>query len=182
MLSDFELEQSEDGGAWTTVAAAVTEQWAHRPVQPGHAYRYRVTAVDNGSESLPATSPSYVTSRYSESNGQVEYSGTWSTRHSPVFWGGAAKRAVKEGSTAWITFTGRSVAWVARMGPNRGKAKVFVNGTKVATVDLYSSTFRDQRVVWVGNWSRAASRKVTIRVLGTAGRPRVDLDAFVPAR
>ena len=38
-----------------------------------------------------------------------------------------------------------------------------------------------QRVVWVGSWTTAISRKVTIRVAGTTGRPRIDLDALVTA-
>jgi len=58
---------------------------------------------------------------------------------------------------------------------------VLVNGVKVATVDLYSTTARHQQVVWAGSWASATSRTITIRVLGTSGRPRVDLDAFVTA-
>lgn len=69
----------------------------------------------------------------------------------------------------------------ARTGPDRGKAQIFVNGTKVATVDLYSATARPQRIVWAGNWSTTARRTITIRVVGTSGRPRIDLDAFVTA-
>jgi hypothetical protein len=36
-------------------------------------------------------------------------------------------------------------------------------------------------VVWVGSWTTAASRTITIRVAGTASRPRIDLDALVTA-
>jgi hypothetical protein len=80
-----------------------------------------------------------------------------------------------------MTFTGRSVAWVARTGPNRGVATVYVNGTKFATVDLYSPAYGNQRVVWARNWSTSAARTITIRVAGTSGRPLVDLDALVTA-
>jgi hypothetical protein len=65
---------------------------------------------------------------------------------------------------------------VARRGPTRGKAEVFVNGTKVATVDLSASSYQNQRVVWSMSWSSVATRTVTIRVVGTSGRPWVDLD------
>ena len=66
-------------------------------------------------------------------------------------------------------------------GPTRGKAEVFVNGAKVATIDLYSATSAHQKVVWVGSYTSAAARTVSIRVLATAGHPRVDLDGFVTA-
>ena len=78
-----------------------------------------------------------------------------------------------------MTFTGRSIAWVARKGPTYGKATVYVNGVKVATIDLYASSYQNQRVVWAANWSTTASRTITILVSGTTGRPRVDLDALV---
>jgi hypothetical protein len=48
----------------------------------------------------------------------------------------------------------------------------------LATVDLYSATQQSQRVVWGGVWSTSATRTITIKVLATAGRPRVDVDGF----
>ena len=83
------------------------------------------------------------------------------------------------GARASFTFTWKTFVWVARRGPTRGKAEILVNGTKVATVDLYASAYQNQRIVWTKAWSTSAKRTVTIRVLGTSGRPRVDLDAIV---
>ena len=68
------------------------------------------------------------------------------------------------------------MAWIGR---SRGKAEVLVNGVVVATIDLDSRHVVARRVVWVGQWSTAVTRTITIRVLGTSGRPRVDLDALV---
>jgi hypothetical protein len=48
-----------------------------------------------------------------------------------------------------------------------------------ATVDLYSATTLRQRIVWSANYSTSATRTVTIKVLGTSGRPRVDVDGFI---
>ena len=50
-----------------------------------------------------------------------------STR-SNAYWGGVAKRSSSAGARALITFTGRSIAWVARKGPSYGKATLYVNG------------------------------------------------------
>jgi hypothetical protein len=33
--------------------------------------------------------------------------------------------------------------------------------------------------VWVGSWTTTASRKVSIKLLGTKTRPRVDVDALI---
>jgi len=61
----------------------------------------------------------------------------------------------------------------------RGKANVYVNDVYKTTVDLYSATTLKQRVVWSANYSTSATRTITIKVLGTAGRPRVDIDGFI---
>jgi hypothetical protein len=78
-----------------------------------------------------------------------------------------------------MSFTGRSIEWVSRKGPARGKAQIYINGVLKATVDLYASSYQNQRVVWAANYSTSTTRTISIRVLGTSGRPRVDLDAFV---
>ena len=179
-LAGYTLDRSVDGGPWTGVGTDIPGTSVIGLVTAGHTYRHRVTAVDvEAHESLPAIGPTTRVAVYSEANGRVSYAGSWSTLKSAVFWGSAARTSTRAGATASITFTGRSIAWVARSGPDRGKAEVYVNGTKVATVDLYSKTYQRQRIAWAGSWSSSASRKVTIRVVGTKGHPRVDIDAFV---
>ena len=44
---------------------------------------------------------------------------------------------------------------------------------------LYASAVAFQRLAWTQNWATGASHTVMIRALGTAGRPRVDLDAVI---
>jgi hypothetical protein len=181
-IARYELAQQTDGGAWTTVSTTLTAPTIDRALAAEHTYAFRVRAFDKaGNIGAWATGPQVHVARFSEGNVRVTYGGTWSTVASSVYWGGAAKKATATGATASITFTGRSVAWVARTGPDRCKAEIIIDGIKVATVDLYSATFQNQRVVWVGSWTSSVSRKVTVRVLGTSGRPRVDLDAYVTA-
>ena len=68
---------------------------------------------------------------------------------------------------------------MAQVGPDRGTASVYVNGVKVSTVNLRASTAQALRVAWKASWTSSASRTVKIVVDGTAGHPRVDLDALV---
>jgi hypothetical protein len=128
-----------------------------------------------------ATGATFRVSRFSEINTRVTYTGTWALSKSTAFWGGQVKAATKLDARASFRFTGRSVAWVTSTGPTRGKAEVFINGSRVATIDLYSATAVNRKVVWVGSSATAVDRTIMIRVLGTSGRPRVDLDAFVSA-
>ena len=181
-IARYELLQSTDGGAWTTVSTTLTAPTADRSLASLHTYRFRVRAVDKaGNVGAWVFGPTFRLSRYSEFNSAIAYSGSWSTVSSPLYWGGAARRSGTAGARATLSFTGRSVAWVARTGPNRGVATVYVNGTKVDTIDLYAPAYGNQRVVWARNWSSSAARTVTIRVAGSPGRPLVDIDAFVTA-
>jgi hypothetical protein len=181
-IARYELEQSTDSGAWTTVSTALTSATLDRPLAPQHTYRFRVRAVDNADNvGAWATGSSFGLTRYSETNSRIRYSGTWTLARSSVYWGGQAKRSSSTGAKASITVTARTVEWVARKGPTYGKAQVYVNGVLKATVDLYASTYQNQRVAWSYTWSSSTSRTITIKVLGTSGRPRVDLDAIVAA-
>jgi hypothetical protein len=49
----------------------------------------------------------------------------------------------------------------------------------VDTVSLNAPSTGYQRVIASLSWSTAASRKIKIVVVGTAGHPRVNIDAFV---
>lgn len=181
-VARYEVAQEMDGGAWTTISSAIATRTLDRGLAPGHAYRFRVRPVDRaGNVGAWVTGPRFDLTRYQESSGRITYSGSWRTATSSGFWGGAARRSSTAGAKASITFSGRSAAWVGTVGPDRGKAAVYVNGNRVATIDLYAATMATRRVVWAANWSTSASRKITIRVLGTAGRPRVDLDAIITA-
>jgi hypothetical protein len=56
---------------------------------------------------------------------------------------------------------------------------VYVDGTKVATVDLKSSTTLYRQAIWTKSWAGSAQHKVKIVVVGTSGRPTVTTDGLV---
>ena len=149
---------------------------------PGHKYLYLIEATDDGDNTTIATGPTRTLTRYTEKSSAIQYSGTWRTDANTAYWGGAARVSATAGAQARFTFTGRSVALVARRTPARGMAAIYVNGSKVATIDLYAPTSLDRQVVWSMDWSTSAARTVTVRVLGTPGRARFDLDGFVTVR
>jgi hypothetical protein len=78
------------------------------------------------------------------------------------------------GSTASFTFTGTKISYIFPTFSNRGHARITIDGSEVASINLYSPT-----LLWQQMWDSAtlsnASHIITITVLdGT-----VDLDAFV---
>ncbi|HYS36180.1 MAG TPA: hypothetical protein VEO01_11170, partial [Pseudonocardiaceae bacterium] len=183
-VAGYQVEQSTDGGAWArlTLASPLTTA-AVRSLAAGHSYQYRTRAVDraglgSGWQYGPVLHPAL----YQETTTALAWSGTWSRYAVTGASGGYVRGSTQ--ALAWARFTAsaRSVGWVAVRGPSRGKATVYVDGVLAGTVDLYASTVQPARIVFVRSWSATGTHAVTVRVKGTAGRPRVEVDAFVLLR
>jgi hypothetical protein len=179
-VARYELAQSTDGHAYGTVSTTLTSPSITRGISPGHTYRFRVRPVDKaGNTGIWAYGTSLALSAVQESSWRIAWSGTWRSGASTGYWGGRARYATSSGAKATIRITGRSFAWVAPVGPTRGSARIYVNGALVRTVSLYATTSSARRVVFATSWPTSAPRTVVIRVSGTAGHPRVDLDALI---
>jgi hypothetical protein len=109
----------------------------------------------------------------------VRYSAGWQTALDPSASGGTTHFASAYGASAKLDFTGRSVAWVAPVGGLRGKARIYIDGVAAARVDLGAGTAQPRRIVFARNWTAVGAHSIRIKVLGTLGRPRVDLDGLV---
>ena len=59
-----------------------------------------------------------------------------------------------------------------------GSARVLVDGRSVGTVSLHATTSQPRRVVFSHAFATTGTHRVAIRVVGTAGHPRVDVDGF----
>ncbi|HUG49273.1 MAG TPA: SpoIID/LytB domain-containing protein [Candidatus Limnocylindria bacterium] len=93
--------------------------------------------------------------------------------------GGTVTYSTQAGSQSALTFTGRAVGLVSTMGPNRGRAEIFVDGRPVGEINLYSPTYRWRVLVFAEEWAESARRVIRIDVLETPDRPRVDVDGIL---
>ena len=114
-----------------------------------------------------------------ETTHAITYHGRWALSYSGSALGHEVMRTTAAGATATFTMTGRAAAIVAPRGPGRGKAAVYVDGQYVLTIDLGSSTYHPATIVFGISWSTSGRHLITIRALGTHGRPAVDVDAVV---
>ncbi|WP_434598413.1 N-acetylmuramoyl-L-alanine amidase [Streptomyces sp. A5-4] len=115
-------------------------------------------------------------------------SGTWTTKSSSSYLGGKSyssylggksySSSSKNASLTW-TFTGRSAAWVVSRASTSGQAYIYVDSTKVATIDLKSSTTKYREALWAKTWSSSTKHTVKIVVVGTTGRPAITTDGLV---
>jgi hypothetical protein len=86
--------------------------------------------------------------RVADSSKAITYRFAWKTAGYASYSGHQARYATRTGASASISFTGKGIAWMGPVGPTRGKAKVYIDGKAVATVDLRRSTFQARKILF----------------------------------
>jgi hypothetical protein len=179
-IDHIEVRFSKDGGAtWGRTKWRSEATWSKKLKTEGTiiAEARAIDGVGNASEWV--TSPVWTPRMWQEDSPAISYDGAWQTVDSGTYSGGAAAYTTSDGASATITFTGRSFGIVSRKGPARGEFRVFVDGQAVGIVDLRSAEQHRYVVVFARHWATSEEHTIRIVALGTTGRPRVDLDAFV---
>lgn len=181
-IDRYEISRSTDGGGWVALGsshgAATTVHAA-----TAHTYRFRVRAIDwAGNTGAWMLGSTFKVTGITESSSAVTFSRSWTLRTDPRWWGGRERSTSTAGATASVSFNGRSFAWVGSTGPTRGRARVFVDGVLVATVDLGASSNHSRRIVFARSWATSGHHRIVIQALSTRGRHLVDVDGFVILR
>ncbi|MDX3246983.1 peptidoglycan recognition protein [Streptomyces sp. ME18-1-4] len=147
-----------------------------RTAKPGTATTWSMRANDYAGNYL-TSSPSYTPVILQETS--AVKSGSWTARSSTSYLGGASYSSGAAGASLTWTFTGRSAAWVVSRATTSGQAYVYVDGTKIATVDLKSATTLYRQAIWTKTWSSSAKHTIKIVVVATSGRPTITTDGLV---
>jgi hypothetical protein len=177
-IASFELQQSKDGAAFTTITLNTPTQTSITLFRAAnHKFAYRVRATDTkGNTSAFSTGPTMTLGVTQESSTAIAYTGTWTTASPSGAYGGSLKYATSSTARATFTFTGRAVAWVAPRGSTKGSADVYVDGVLATTVNLFASSTQSRMTVFTRSFATSAQHTVQIRLKGTG---RVDLDCFI---
>ncbi|HXI45545.1 MAG TPA: N-acetylmuramoyl-L-alanine amidase [Candidatus Acidoferrales bacterium] len=179
-LTTYDVERSVDGAAFAVIATGVGAQSIDVGLTLGHTYRYAVRAHDAaGNVGAWRAGSTMSTIVRQNTSGYVGYSGTWHTASYASFSGGSVRYATAAGAAAKLAFTGRSIAVVSTLAANRGQVKIYLDGVFVATVDTHAASTAYRRVIWSRTFATSGSHTIRLVVVGTAGRPRFDLDAFL---
>jgi hypothetical protein len=183
-IASYQVQWNIDGAGWSTSSTfGPSVRSVDRTLAIGASVAVRIRARDAaGNASTWVTSTAFRASVTEDTSTTLSRSAAWWRSNASAWHGGSA---LVSGSTGqWVTksFTGRSVAWVAALGPTRGTALVYIDGVKAATVDLQRAGDWYRRVVFARSWSSAGPHTLRVVVAGTAGHSRVDVDAFVVIR
>jgi hypothetical protein len=174
---------SVDGGSYVTRALSSNTATSYRmTLTTGHDYTFRVRPIDRvGRVGAWKTAKPMLGVRVDDSQSSVTWAGSWSTAALSSYIAGKTHWTNANGATAKITFSGTQIAWVGPVGPTRGQAKVYLDGTYLKTVDLKASSFQARKLLFATSVG-SGQHVLTIRGSGTSGRPTVAVDAFYVVR
>jgi hypothetical protein len=177
-LARYELQKSVSSGTWTAVTSAPVTSASITVASTG-TVQFRTRGVDKvGNAGGWAYGPPLQPRLVEQGATPITYAGTWTNATATTFSLGAAKYATVAGATASISFTGRAVTLVTTKAASRGQVKIYVDGVYASTVDTYAATTAYGVQVWSKTWTTSGPHTIKLVVVGTSGRPRVDLDAL----
>ncbi len=87
-----------------------------------------------------------------------------------------------KGTFVKFKFTGKSVALISRRGPLKSRAKIYLDGKYVQTIDAYASARKGRRVLWRKWWPNTGTHILKVVNLATSGRKRFDIDGLAIGR
>jgi hypothetical protein len=178
-VTQFQVQISTDGLAFTSLYTG-TATTTTTSLLGGHAYRFRVRAVDaEGNVGGYQTTVSSTLAVAFWSNSGITYRvGAWDT-FSPT---GAHAYAYSSNlnDSASYTFTGSEIVWVGPKSARSGTANVYIDGVKVSTVSLYRASGLSGQQLFKRTFSSSGVHTIKI-VVAQAGK-WVSLDEFVVLR
>ncbi|HXI80937.1 MAG TPA: hypothetical protein VNM34_08995, partial [Verrucomicrobiae bacterium] len=180
-VARYEVQQSIDSSGFDGIGST-TGLSIVRQLNINHNYVFQVRAIDAVGNVGPWRVSSTFHPYLYQTSGTV-FTGTWSSQTATAYSGGSTKYASVAGRYATFTATtARAIAFVTTKASSRGSFKVYVDGVYKTTISTYATTSKYRQVVYQFNWTTPGTHKIKIYVVGTAGHPRVDVDAFVVLR
>jgi len=195
-VTKYELQQSLNGGAWTTVLNALPTQLTTTLTLPmgttaaPNAYQFRVRAYDNLTVSAFANSMAFDLGPADQTD-KVSFSfgGTWTTTAGAGFYGGSAASAPNSASRVSLSMKklalgSGALAVIGTMGPDRGIANISLDGGAAVAVDFYAPTLQTGVLVHVLNGT-SANVKHTLTVVPSGTKrlastgTKIEVDGFL---
>jgi hypothetical protein len=126
-----------------------------------------LAASESATPSVEPTPTPLPVWRLEDDDLRTQFGGAWVSGWLSTASGQTYRTSTRQGAWARASFEGTGVAFVTRRGPDRGRAKIYVDGVVRATVSLYSSAAEPSRVVWRSDALAQGRHEVKVVVLGS---------------
>jgi len=180
-IQSYDVEVSRNSGrTWGTVESSVEVASFNLDAPATGTLVYRVRARDVVGNVGAWVSGEKLSPRLlKETDHSARYRGGWIRLSGERYTNRLTATAQRAGDSVTITFTGRSFAILASTGPSAGLLRISVNGTVVATVDLWAPTTAVRQVVWLESWGTAERRSILLVATRASRTVHVEIDGFV---
>ncbi len=179
-IASYQVRWRVDGTLGSATSLSSSARKATRTVAIGHTYSLRIRARDRvGNWSAWVETARFAPARSQDRSPTLIRSAGWARYRASSMSGGSSLYSRTKGAMVRRPFTGRAIALVTSKSPKRGKAKIYIDGSYVTTVDLRRSSTKHRVLVFARAWASPGKHTLGIKVVGTPGRRRVDVDAFI---
>ena len=113
-----------------------------------------------------AGEPPIALNRFEDDHPDLTYAGDWFTWTNASQSGGSAAVARGVGATLTYTFTGPAMRVIGQRGPQRGIARITIDGVEQATVDTYAPSWDSQAALHETEGLGAGEHVAVIEYLG----------------
>jgi subtilisin len=179
-IARYEARWLVDGTLGSPTTLSATARQTSRLMKIGHTYALRLRARDAAGNWSPWVESGPLAPVLSQDTSPtLAGSSGWTRYDQSSMSGGTSLYSRTRGAWLERSFTGRAIALVGSKSPKRGQAEVYIDGALATTVDFHRSSAAHRQIVFTRSWATDGPHTVRVVVLGTADRPRVDVDAFV---
>ncbi|HEY3335866.1 MAG TPA: Ig-like domain-containing protein [Candidatus Limnocylindrales bacterium] len=179
-VASYEVQVSVAGGAFKSVyKGAGTSIVKFYSFNKTLVWRVRATDVAGNTSGWVNSAKRTITPVQNSSTRNV-YRGAWRNVDSLASSGRGYAYTATRGDRITLSFSGRSVLYVAPRTAKSGWAKVYVDGKLIGRFNLYRSSTALGRIIARASWS--ANGTHTIRVVNDQGGKRTNFDAFIILR
>jgi hypothetical protein len=166
-ITAYDVEYAPPGGSWRDLFPSPTTQTAYSfSGTAGASYWFRVRALDTSETPGPYSPAVRVT--VPSDQGVFRYSYSWRTYYSATRYFGSARYAYRKGAYATYAFkNAKEVYLITTKAPFYGRAKIYVNGVYVRTIDLYAPKGQYRVPIRVLSYSSPTSGTLKVVMAGT---------------
>jgi hypothetical protein len=150
----------------------------------GHTYYFKVTGVDEFGNVTAESGIKSANVPLNDTYYGLAYSAGWTTPSSATRWMGTLRSHTAAGASMTFTVETASFTVVGDRCAACGQVRVYVDGVLKATVDTRAPNTQVRQVLYAGPALPGGVKSHTIKlvVVGTPGRPKVNLDGLALGR
>ena len=183
-IAGYEFAFSQSGGAWSAaISRGPAELDTTLNLRFATTYRFRVRAVDAGGNWSPwVLGGNPWLTPVDDRKASIARSGSWTGITRTSAYASTLLGSTQNGASLSFTFTGHAIALVGPRSLAHGRARIYVDGAYVTTLNMHTRTSTSRLVAFTRAFPGGGQHRIKVVVIGTRPVLVFRLDAFVVSK